>query len=185
MSGFFDFLSELIRPTQDKHDSSVVVKNYINGGNNNQNSVNNNQSGKAKKSSTRQSGQSTVREIKKEVNPIVLQNVKMYCTGAKGKVYATTFHKAVTHNFGIEVVIKNNTSYMQTVNLGHCIYDASGNNTMFKGNFHPKIKPNNVLTYDIYVDSKAFEKMKPGKYKSQFWINDKMVQKVFFTIVNK
>ena len=28
-------------------------------------------------------------------------------------------------------------------------------------------------------------KMKKGKYKSQFWINDKKVQKVFFTITEK
>lgn len=186
MAGFFDLLSELIKSKKDKHDSSVVVKNYISGNNNQNNKQNNNNGSNGKNTNTQQLRQSTEsNKINGAANPIVLQTIKLYCTGAKGKVYTTTFHKAITHNFGIEVVIKNNTSITQTVNLGHCIYDESGNNTMFKGNFHPQIKPNTVLKYDIYVDAKAFAKMKPGKYKSQFWINNKKVQKVFFTVSSK
>jgi len=56
---------------------------------------------------------------------------------------------------------------------------------MFKGTFHPKIKPYSTLTESIFVDAKAFSKMKRGKYKSQFWLNDKKVQKVFFTVEDK
>jgi len=186
LAGFFDVLAELIKSKKDEKDSSVVVKNYICGNNNQNNNNRNNNGSNTKTTSTTQPRNSTgSNKISAASNPVILQSIKLYCTGAKGKVYTTTFHKAVAQNFGIEVRLKNNTSQIQTVNLGNCIYDESGNNTMFKGNFHPKIKPNSMLKYDIYVDAKEFSKMKSGKYKSQFWINDKKVQKVFFTVVSK
>lgn len=180
--GVLDFLAEVIKAKMDSKDSSVVVKNYITG-NNNQNNSKNNINSNTKKSSSNSATQKN--KVNPQIEPVKLEKIRLYCTGAKGKVYTDTFRKSVNHNFGIEVIIKNNTSQMQTVKLGHCIYDDSGNNTMFKSTFHPKIKPNCTLTENIYVDAKAFAKMKYGKYKSQFWLNDKKVQKVYFYVQNK
>lgn len=181
MAGFFDLLTEFMRSKKDKKDNSVIVKNYINGNNNQTNRNNNNNQTNFSKNHNTTSSNKTAQNTP----PVVLQTIRMYCTGAKGKVYTTTFRKAINHNFGIEVVIKNNTSQIQTVKLGHCIYDESGSNTVFKGTFHPKINPNSILKENIYVDAKAFNKMKAGKYKSQFWINDNKVQKVYFNVSNK
>lgn len=180
MAGLFDIISELIKSRKDKKDNSIIVKNYISGNNNQNNSVRKKRTNNTKKINHENSNKTTPSS-----SQIVLQAIRIYCTGAKGKVYTTTFHKSLTHNFGIEVKIKNYTSKIQKVKLGHCIYDESGKNTMFKSNFYPKINPNSTLTENIYVDANAFRRMKPGKYKSQFWINNKKVQKVFFTIKNK
>lgn len=186
--GVLDFLAEVIKAKMDSKDSSVVVKNYISGNNNqnnNKNSNNHNNNNSTNKTTSSNSTTTQKNKINPQIEPVKLEKIRLYCTGAKGKVYTDTFRKSINHNFGIEVVIKNNTSQTQTVKLGHCIYDESGNNTMFKGTFHPKIKPNCTLTENIYVDAKAFAKMKKGKYKSQFWLNDKKVQKVFFYVENK
>ena len=180
--GFLDLLADIIKAKQDKKDSQVVVKNYISSNNNNNNKNNNNAT--QKKTSSNNST-TTNNKISSQSSQITLEKIRLYCTGAKGKVYTTTFRKSINHNFGIEVVIKNNTVQTQTVKLGHCIYNESGNNTIFKSTFHPKIKPYSTLTENIFVDPKAFAKMKKGKYKSQFWLNDKKVQKVFFTIEEK
>ena len=183
--GVLDFLAEVIKAKMDSKDSSVVVKTYVNGNNqnnNNNNNRNNNNSYNKKKTSSNSATQKN--KMNPQIEPVRLEKIRLYCTGVKGKVYTNTFRKSINHNFGIEVIIKNNTSQAQTVKLGHCIYDESGNNTMFKGTFHPKIKPNCTLTENIYVDAKAFAKMKKGKYKSQFWLNDKKVQKVFFNVEN-
>ena len=40
-------------------------------------------------------------------------------------------------------------------------------------------------TYDFYVREDTFSKMKEGKYKVQFWLNDKKVQKKHFTVTYK
>ena len=182
MAGFFDFLTALFKP-EDKKDTSVVVKNYISG-NNNQN--NNRTSSRPKKGPdgprTSQSSKGT-RQTSTGTQ-IALQSIRLYSTGAKGKVYTNNFYKSVNHNFGIELVIINNTSQTQTVSLGHCIYDESGV-AIINGNFHPKIAPHSKLTQDIYVEAKTFAKLKNGKYKSQFWLNNTKVQKVYFTIASK
>lgn len=181
--GIFDLLTELIKARKDKKDSQVVVKNYISGNNNQNNNSNNKNTNIQKKNSNTQTTKNNKTTSKN--NNVSLEKIRLYCTGAKGKVFTTTFRKSINHNFGIEVVIDNNTSQTQTVKLGHCIYDESGTNTMFKGTFYPKVKPHSTLTENIYVDAKAFAKMKKGKYKSQFWLNDKKVQKVFFTVEEK
>lgn len=181
--GIFDFLTELVKAKKDNKDSQVVVKNYIKSNNNNQNSNNSKNTNPPKNPPN--SNYTNNNKSNSQYNPITLEKVRLYCTGAKGKVYTTTFRKSINHNFGIEAIIRNNTSNIQTVKLGHCIYDEKGTSTIFKGTFHPKIKPHSTLTENIFVDSKAFAKMKKGKYKSQFWINDKKVQKVFFTITEK
>ena len=183
MAGFFDFLTTLLKP-EEKKDTSVIVKNIISG-NNNQNNGNN-ASTNSKKGPVHPKtppSKTSAHQLESR-HQIELQSIKLYSTGAKGKVYTEKIYKSVNHNFGIEVVIKNNTSQYQTVNLGHCIYDESGT-TVIKGNFHPKIAPYTTLTQDIYVKAQAFSKLKNGKYKSQFWLNNKKVQKIFFTISNK
>lgn len=180
--GLFDLLTELIKAKKDKKDSQVVVKNYISGNNNQNNNSNNKNTNTIKKPNI---SDTTSKKINPQSSSITLEKIELYCTGAKGKVFTNIFRKSINHNFGIEVVIKNNTSQTQTVKLGHCIYDESGNNTMFKGTFYPKIKPHSTLKEDIFVDAKAFDKMKKGKYKSQFWLNDNKVQRVYFTVVEK
>lgn len=121
---------------------------------------------------------------KESVNDIKLQSIRLYSTGAKGKVYTTKFYKSINHNFGIEIVLKNNSNRTIKVQLGHCIYDSQGN-IIFKGNFYPAVNPNSTFKQDIYVEAEAFEKMKVGKYKSQFWLNNTRVQKVYFSVIKK
>lgn len=184
MAGFWDFLSTLVSSKKDKDSSSVVVKNYISGNNNQKNNSYNRSGGKS--AGGDKSPQSS-QNAKKNIAPVPyvsLQSIRLYSTGSKGKVYTTKFYKSVNHNFGIEVILNNTSGKAQIVHLGHCIYDDKGN-VMFKGNFTPKINPHSTLKQNIFVDPDTFAKMKSGKYKSQFWINDKKVQKVFFTVTYK
>lgn len=181
MAGFFDFLMALFKPRR-KKDTSVVVKNYISGNNNQNNSSyisshNRKGSGSSKVSRPQKTSGNSQQHIK-------LQSVRLYSTGAKGKVYTDKFYKSINHNFGIEAILVNSTSQTQSVSLGHCIYDESGK-TIIKGNCRPKIAPHSKLAQDIYVEAKTFAKLKNGKYKSQLWLNDTKVQKVFFTVANK
>lgn len=183
--GLLDLIADIIKAKQDKKDSQVIVKNYISGNNTQNNNSNNKTATHIQKKPY--VNNSTQKNTKSASNGkgVSLEKIRLYCTGAKGKVYTTKFLKSLNHNFGIEVVIKNDTPQTQTVKLGHCIYDESGNNTIFRGTFHPKINPYSTLTENIFVDAKAFAKMKKGKYKSQFWLNDEKVQKVFFTVQDK
>ena len=73
----------------------------------------------------------------------------------------------MNHNFGIELVIINNTPQTQIVNLGHCIYNESGA-TIIKRNFHPRIAPHSKLTEDIYVEAKTFVKLKTESTSPNF-----------------
>lgn len=114
---------------------------------------------------------------------IELLNIHLYSTGKKGKVYTTNFYKSMNHNFGIELTLKNNTSLLQNVKVGWCIY-KDGKEIM-KGTFNKKVNANSSLTTDFYVKEHAFNNLKIGRYKSQFWVNDQRVQKVYFNISNK
>lgn len=114
---------------------------------------------------------------------IKLTNIRLYSTGKKGKVYTTKFYKAINHNFGVEITLKNNTNLLQNVKVGWCIY--KNGNEIIKGTFSKKVNANSSLTNDFYVKEQAFSNLKVGKYKSQFWVNDQRVQKVYFTISNK
>lgn len=183
--GLLNLIADIIKAKQDKKDSQVVVKNYISGNNTQNNNSNNNTTNTNDQRNPYEDNTPSSNKKSTSNESVSLEKIRLYCTGAKGKVYTTTFFKSMNHNFGIEVIIKNNTAQIQTVKLGHCIYDESGNNTIFKGTFYPKIKPYSMLTDNIFVDAKAFAKMKRGKYKSQFWLNDKKVQKVFFTVKDK
>lgn len=114
---------------------------------------------------------------------IEIKSIKLYSTGKKGKVYTDKFYKQINHNFGIEILLKNNTNTQQNVKVGWCIY-KNGIEIM-KGTFNKKLNANSTASNDFYVEEKSFKKLKSGKYKSQFWVNDKKVQKVFFDICNK
>lgn len=67
--------------------------------------------------------------------------------------------------------------------MGWCIYKDG--KEIVKGTFKKKINPNSILTTDFYVKAKVFNNLKVGEYKSQFWVNDMKVQKVFFSILHK
>ncbi len=182
MANFWDFLSTFIKSRRDKEKTSVVVKvdNGINGRNGSVNYGSGKRTPSPKKAGgSRQESQHSISE-----SQVLIQSIQLYSTGKRGKTYTKKFYKSINHNFGIEVVLKNLSGQAKTVHLGHCIYDEKGV-AIFKGDFRPTVKPFSTLKQDIYVDPKAFEKMKSGTYKSQFWLNDKRVQKVFFTVAYK
>lgn len=116
--------------------------------------------------------------------PLELKKINLYSTGYKGKVFTNHFYKSMNHNFGIEIEIRNNTSKMQNIRIGGCIYDHNGNTTS-RWNTTINVSPHTTYKYDCYVKDEAFTRMKEGKYKVQFWINDKKVQKEYFYVTYK
>ncbi len=116
--------------------------------------------------------------------PLELCKIRLYSTGVRGKVFTNHFYKAMNHNFGVEMVVQNNTSTSQTIKVGGCVYDMQGN-TVAKWGTTKQIGAHSSITQDFYVLEKTFSELKEGKYKIQFWINDKKVQKDFFTITYK
>lgn len=187
MGGFWKFMSDLVKAKKGKDSSPVVVKNYISGNNNQKNSTSNKNNGSRRGGTANKSKYaSTSKKRGDRVHPSVyvsVQRIKLYATGPRGKEYTNKFHKWSNHNFGIEVTLKNTSNKTQTVHLGHCIYDNVGN-VVFKGNFSPKISPYTTLRQDIFVDAKAFAKMKNGKYASQVWLDDQKQPTARFTVVN-
>lgn len=125
----------------------------------------------------------TNRHAPKPKKAIELTKIQLYSTGKKGKVPTKNFYKSMNHNFGIEITLKNNTSSLQNVKVGWCIYKEG--NEIIKGTFNKKVNANSSLSTDFYVKEQVFNNMKVGKYKSQFWVNDQRVQKVYFNISNK
>lgn len=117
-------------------------------------------------------------------HPLELCKIRLYSTGVKGKVYTNHFFKSMNHNFGIEISMQNNTAKSQAVRVGGCVYDDKGS-TIVKWGSTKNINPHSLSTYDFYVRDNTFATMKEGKYKVQFWLNDKKVQKEFFTITYK
>lgn len=116
--------------------------------------------------------------------PLELCSIKLYSTGLK-KVFTNHFYKSMNHNFGVEILVKNNTSQIQTIHVGGCIYDDKGNMFTKWKNATIKIPSYGSKTWDFYVRETTFSNMKDGKYKVQFWINDKKVQKEYFTVTYK
>ena len=180
--GLVDAIIDIIKAKQDGKDSQVVIN--ING-NNMQNCNNRNNKEKNTKIQKNYTNSASTNKIVTSNSVVSLEKIRLYCSGAKGKVYTTIFRKDLNNKFGVEVVIKNNTSKIQTIKLGHCIYNENGNNTIFKRTLYPRINPYSTETKHIIVDTKVFAKMKKGKYKAQFWINDKKAQKVFFMVQDK
>ena len=116
--------------------------------------------------------------------PLQLDAIKLYSTGPSGKIYTDHFYKLLNHNFGMEIIIKNNTSQVQIIKVTGCLYDADRNddNTLCRWSKNISISPHHSLTQDFYVRNDFFSKMQTGKYKIQFWINGSKVKKQFFTI---
>lgn len=115
--------------------------------------------------------------------PLELCSIKLYSTGLK-KVFTNHFYKSMNHNFGVEITIRNNTSKTQNMRIGGCVYDEKGT-TVIRWRSNKQINPHCSVPYDFYVKEADFSQMKPGKYKIQFWINDKKVQKEYFTVTYK
>ena len=165
---------------RDKKDKPIIIK--INNKNDNQNINKNQKNGSVKKGDTTHQGIASKSFGKyNELNPI---GIKLYSTGPKGKVYTSIFYKLLNHNFGVELSLKNNTPKSQTIKARWCLYNESGR-PIFDKYYNKTVNASGKLTSDFYVDEKFFSKLKPGKYKSQFWINGKRIQKDSFTIVNK
>lgn len=89
----------------------------------------------------------------------------------------------MNHNFGIEVTLKNHSSLLKNVKVGWCIYKEG--KEIIKGTFNKKVNAYSSITTDFYVREQTFNNLKIGKYKSQFWVDDKRVQKVYFNVLNK
>lgn len=115
--------------------------------------------------------------------PLELLSIKLYSTGIK-KVFTDHFYKSMNRNFGVEITIRNNTSKMQEMKIGGCIYDSNKNKAAnWIGN--KKINPHSTVPYDFYVTEDRFSKLSAGKYVVIFWINDKKVKESDFTITYK
>lgn len=163
-----------------KKEKPIIIK--INNQNDNQNVNKNQKNGSLKKEGTaRQEGASKPSGKHSELSSIKIQ---LYSTGPKGKIYTSVFYKLLNHNFGVELSLRNNTAKSQTVKARWCLYNKSGQ-LIFDRYYNKTVNANNKLASDFYVDDKFFSKLKPGKYKSEFWINGKKIQTDSFTIVNK
>ena len=115
--------------------------------------------------------------------PLELLHIKLYSTGLK-KVFTDHFYKSMNHNFGVQITIRNNTSKLQYMKIGGCIYDIHGKKIVnWIGN--KKINPHCKASYDFYVKEQQFLKMNAGKYTIIFWINDKKVKEDTFIITYK
>ena len=163
------------------HFGKTIVNNNNIKKNTTNNYNNSNSNSKVKKNIKQQKKTTTNKSVNK--NPIELTKISLYSTGKKGKVYTKIFLKQMNHNFGIEITLKNNTHIIQNVKVGWCIY--KNGEEIIKGTFNKKVNANSSLTTDFYVKEQTFNNLKPGEYKSQFWVNDQRVQKVYFTIKNK
>lgn len=100
VAGFWDFLSTLVSSKKGKDSSSVVVKTYISGNNNQKNSTDNHGNGRKntgtdKSSRPSQSSQNAKKNIS-SIAYVSLQSIRLYSTGSKGKVYTDKFYKSIT-----------------------------------------------------------------------------------------
>lgn len=115
--------------------------------------------------------------------PLELLSIKLYSIGIK-KVFTDHFYKSMNRNFGVEIKIQNNTSKLQEMKIGGCIYDSNKNKAV---NWirNKKINPHSTAEYDFYVTEDSFSKLNAGKYTIIFWINDKKVKESKFIITYK
>ena len=163
-----------------KKEKPIIIK--INNQNDNQNINKNQNNSSAKKVGTVHQGITSKPSGKH--NELSIIGIKLYSTGPKGKVYTSTFYKLLNHNFGVELSLKNNAPKSQTIKVRWCLYNENGH-SIFNKYYSKTVNAGGKLISDFYVDEVFFLKLKPGKYKSQLWINGKRIQKTFFTIVNK
>lgn len=125
-----------------------------------------------------------LKQTKPKRPSLELRSIKLYSTG-KQKVFTNHFYKSMNHNFGVEILVRNNTSKFQTIHVGGRIYNSSGKEIIKWNNVNIIIHPHNFKKYDFFVKENDFARMSEGMYKVQFWINDKKVQKEYFSISYK
>lgn len=110
-------------------------------------------------------------------------SVNLYATSSNGKIFTNHFYRSRNHNFGVEVRIQNNTSYVYSFNIAGCVYDSNGVEIFRWNRIKKKVLPSNLpAESNFWVDRDKFLAMRDGKYKVQLWINDIKVVKVFFTV---
>ena len=116
--------------------------------------------------------------------PLEVIKIRLYSTGAKGKVYTNHIYKSLNHNFGVEIVIRNNTSKFQFVKVKGFLYDSTGN-PVIDWHKNRSIPPHSTHKSDYYVKVENFSNLKLGKYKVQFWLNNVKVKKDYLIITYK
>lgn len=121
---------------------------------------------------------------KVDLQAIELGKIRLYSTGSMGKVYSTDFHKEISHKFGIEVTLNNNSNTVQNVKVKWCIYDAIGT-TIATQKFDMKVNEHSHLKKEFNLKDSVFNKLREGNYKSKVWINDKNNKETNFRIMNK
>lgn len=116
--------------------------------------------------------------------PLELEEMKLYGTGPNGKIYTKRFYTLLNRNFGIEIVLRNNTSLIQNLRITGCIYPVGekSDEVTFKWHETKEIWPKSVIRPDYAVPPEVFTKMARGEYKIQFWVNKTKVGRRFFTI---
>lgn len=125
-----------------------------------------------------------LKSAKQRRPPLELCSIKLYSTGLK-KVFTKHFYKSMNHNFGVEILVRNNTQISQTIHVGGCIYNNNGKEIINWKNVNITISPQSYKKHDFFVKEFQFANMNEGTYKVQFWINNKRVQREFFTISYK
>lgn len=113
-----------------------------------------------------------------------LCSVNLYSTGARGKVFTKCFYTAFNHNFGAEIVLKNNTGTMFLLRMSGCVYDTRGN-TICQWRKTCNINAYSKNKYDFYIQKEKFVNLKEGVYKIKFWVNNTKVQSEHFEIKRK
>lgn len=115
--------------------------------------------------------------------PLEMKNIKLYSTGLK-KLFTNHFYKSMNHNFGIEITIRNNTSNIQKLKIGGCV-NNSNNKKIANWISNKSIRPHTSQSFDFYIKEQDFNRMDLGKYTVIFWINDKKVKEIPFTVTYK
>lgn len=118
----------------------------------------------------------------KSSNVIEVNKILLYSKGAKGKVYTRKIYKQINSNFGIEIHLKNNTNKQQNIKVGWCIYKKG--KEILKRTFNVSVSANTTLSKSFHVGQENLKSLPIGKYKSQCWVNNRRVQKVYFYIYN-
>lgn len=159
--------------------SVVVVKNFI------KNINERNKIVKDKKSNRKEGVKQPLKEKCWNNGTIKLVKVLLYSTGARGKVFTKKFYKRINHNFGIELVIRNDSNKRQSISVKWSIYDVTNQRDVIADNSVIKIAAREKLIHDIYVSDKEFVKLPTGEYESRFCINGKQAPKMNFYILEK
>ncbi|MCI7243071.1 MAG: hypothetical protein MR549_04255 [Lachnobacterium sp.] len=121
--------------------------------------------------------------VREQKPSLELKSLKFYSEGIQ-KVYTKHFYKSLNKQFGIEFLIKNNTSEIQSLKIGGCIL-ASDGVVVAKWIDNEKINSNSTGRYSYHADEKLFNKLKTGKYSVRCWINDRLVKESSFIITYK